>query len=409
MPHALCALLTLCALASTLATPTLAQGPPVAPLSLDDAIARAQSANPAIVAAERRRGTSLGAVEVARERLNPEARVEFERETPTRAYGIALPIETGGKRQRRIEVSQAGIGVSDAELARTRLDIRVAVRRAYFSRLEAEARRSLLRELQELAMRVLAAAQQRFDAGSSPRLEVLLAALARSEAENQATAAEGAATAARVQLNVVLALPHDHEMELATPLGVGPSANAAELLSRANAVNTEIAIFDRRLEEQRARIALAVALQKPDVTPEATITRGNEPDFGTGWRLGVSVAVPVFTRHRAGVRLEEAVLTQLTAERDAALARIAGEVTAATALANAQREQYLRYRDAIVPQAIEVQQMAEDSYRLGQTGIAAYLQALQVSRDVRLRMVQAAFDYQAALTELERTIGAPTP
>lgn len=258
-------------------------------------------------------------------------------------------------------------------------------------------------------MRVMAAAQQRFDAGSSPRLEVLLAALARSEAENQATAAEGAATAARVQLNAVLALPHDHEMELATPLGAGPSANAAELLSRANAVNTEIAIFDRRIEEQRARIALAVALQKPDVTPEATITRGNEPEFGTGWRLGVSVAVPVFTRHRAGVRLEEAVLTQLTAERDAALARIAGEVTAAAALANAQREQYLRYRDAIVPQAIEVQQMAEDSYRLGRTGIAAYLQALQVSRDVRLRMVQSASDYQAALTELERTIGAPTP
>ena len=41
--------------------------------------------------------------------------------------------------------------------------------------------------------------------------------------------------------------------------------------------------------------------------------------------------------------------------------------------------------------------MAEDSYRLGQTGIAAFLQALQATRDVRLRALQAAADFQRAL------------
>ena len=54
-------------------------------------------------------------------------------------------------------------------------------------------------------------------------------------------------------------------------------------------------------------------------------------------------------------------------------------------LVDAQRQQYLQYRDEILPQALEVERMAEDSYRLGQTGIAALLQALQATRDMRLR------------------------
>ena len=85
-------------------------------------------------------------------------------------------------------------------------------------------------------------------------------------------------------------------------------------------------------------------------------------------------------------------------------------MAAATAVAGAQREQYLRYRDQIVPQAVEVENLAQDAYRLGQTGIAAYLQALQAARDVRLRSLQAQADLQSALTDLERAIGAsPLP
>jgi len=78
-----------------------------------------------------------------------------------------------------------------------------------------------------------------------------------------------------------------------------------------------------------------------------------------------------------------------------------------TAIASAQREQYVRYRDEIIPQALDVERLAEDAYRLGRTGIAAYLQALQATRDVRLRSLQAQADLQAALTDLERAIGAP--
>ena len=107
--------------------------------------------------------------------------------------------------------------------------------------------------------------------------------------------------------------------------------------------------------------------------------------------------------------VEDATLDQLTARRQAALLRIEGEVTAAAAAAEAQRLAYVRYRDAILPQAQQVEQLAQDSYQLGQTDLAALLQALQASRDVRLRSLDAIAEFQTALADLERAVGAPLP
>lgn len=378
------------------------------PLSIEGALERALNVNPTIAAARFRRLASLAGVDVARERLNPEAHVEIEREEPTRAYGVAVPLELGGKRSRRIAVSEAAVLTSEAELAQVIAETRNDVRRAYFDRLISEARLSLLQDLQALAARVRDAAQQRVDAGDAPRLEAVQAELALAQAQNEATGSQGAVTAARATLNALLALPLDAPTPLASSLDAASPPVLTAAIARARSGSAELALLDRRLDEQRARIALAQALQTPDVTPEATITRGQQ-EFATGWRAAIAVAIPIFTRHRAGVRLEEITLQQIMAERDATVARISGEVTSAFAIAEAQRQQLLRYRDEILPQAMVVETMAEDSYRLGQTGINAFLQALQASRDVRLRSLQTAADLQTALVDLERAVGAPLP
>jgi cobalt-zinc-cadmium efflux system outer membrane protein len=261
--------------------------------------------------------------------------------------------------------------------------------------------------MQALSQRARDAAQARFDAGDAPQLEVLQAQLALADVENQANAARGAVQAARASLNALLGFSLDAPTPIELTLDIGPSVATETALARARSANAELAVLDRRLAEQRARVSLAQALRQPDITPVGTLTRRAEPEFSTGWRAAVAITVPVFTTHAAGVRVEEATLSQLTSERDATLLRISGDVAAATAIADAQRAQYVRYRDEIIPQALQVEQMAEDSYRLGQTGITAYLQALQSTRDIRLRAIESAANLQTALADLERAIGAP--
>ena len=389
--------------------PVAAQLAPADSLTLQAAIDRALAANPTLAAVRLASAINLAGLALARERPNPEATVEFEKETPKQAFGVALPIELGGKRTKRIAVSQATIRAGEAELAATIAQVRNDVRRAYYAVLVADARSSVLRELRDLSQRVRDTAQARFETGDAPRLEVLQASLALAGAENEAIAAQGVSVAARTRLNALLGQPLDTMQPLSTPLaGGGPIAtDAAVDLARTG--SAELAVLDRQIEQQRARVTLAHALRVPDLIPTATLTHDAQPEFTYGWRAGLAVTVPILTTHKAGVLVEQSTLDHLMAQREAAVLRITAEVTAAAAAAETQRQNYLRYQEVILPQAQQVEELAQDSYKLGQTGIAALLQALQASRDMRLRSLDAASAFEAGVADLERAIGVPLP
>lgn len=396
-------------LALLLPAMSAAQDSSGASLTLQAAIDRALAANPTLAAARLGRAVDLAGLAVARERPNPEASVELERETPRQSFALAVPLELGGKRAKRIAVGDATIRTRDAVLAATTAQVRNDVRRAYYETRIADARMTVLRELRDLAQRTRDTAQTRFDAGDAPRLEVVQAELALATAETDARTADGLLTASRARLNVLLGQPLSTVSALSTPMDSGGPVISETALTLAHAGSAELTVLDRQIEEQRARLALARSLRTPDVIPTATLTRDSQPDFTYGWRAGVAITVPLFASHKAGVLVEETTLDQLVAERQATLARIDGEVTAAVATAEAQRLAYVSYRDRILPQAQQVEQLAEDSYRLGQSGIAVLLQALQASRDVRLRSLDAVAQLQTGLADLERAIGAPLP
>jgi outer membrane protein, heavy metal efflux system len=391
------------------AAPAAAQLASVSSLTLRAAIDRAVAANPTVAAARLTGAVNLAGLAVARERPNPEAVVEFEKETPKQGFGVALPVELGGKRAKRIAVSEATIRAGDAELAATIAQIRNDVRRAYYNALVADTRMTVLQELRGLAQRVRDTAQTRFDTGDVPRLEVLQASLALAAADNEAVMAQGMSVTARTRLNALLGQPLDTVQALSTPLDADGPFTIDAALNLAQTGSTELAVLDRQIEQQRARLMLAQALRVPDVVPTAMLTHDAEPEFTYGWRAGLAIALPILTTHRAGVLVEQTSLDRLMAQRQATVLRITGEVTAAAAAAEVQRQTYLRYRDVILPQAQQVEQLAQDSYELGQTGIAALLQALQASRDVRLRSLDAVAQFQTAAADLERAIGAPLP
>src|SRR5262245_6870665 len=140
-----------------------------APLSYQAAVRRALDANPRIVAARLRRAANVASRDVAAERLNPEFRAAFAKETPKEGYTLAVPMERGGKRARRIEVADAIIVTGDAELSQVIAEVQAEVRRAYFARVVAENRQMLLDDMRTLAERARDAAQARFDAGGVPR------------------------------------------------------------------------------------------------------------------------------------------------------------------------------------------------------------------------------------------------
>ncbi len=379
------------------------------PLTLEAAVTRALANNRELAVARLEGPVAQAAVEIAKERPNPDVTYEAEKETPRKSIGASFPLEIGGKRGRRIDLAQSGLGVHEANLARLALDLRIRVRRAFFTLVAANRRARLANDLRALAQRARDTAQARFDAGDVPRLEVLQTELALVETENGVTGARGEVRVATADLNLLLAAPADAALEVAEPATLGTLPSVEQAQSLAAGASVELALLDRQLAEQTARRGLAQALRTPDLTAGASYTFDAQPEFSHGYRASAGITVPLFTRHTAAVALEDAAFARLTAERDAMVATIAGEVSAALARAAAAREQVERSERESLPRAAEVDRMAQDAYSSGQTGLVALLQALQFTRDVRLRALDATVQYHEALADLERAVGAPLP
>jgi cobalt-zinc-cadmium efflux system outer membrane protein len=382
---------------------------PEVPLTLDEAFALAAANNRTITAARLRRAIDQAGIDVAKERPNPELRYEQAKETPHQSLTASQPIELGGKRGRRIALAEAVLRTGEAELARAQAELRAEVRRAYYGVAATQARVAIAVDLEGIARRARDVAKERFDAGAVARLEVVQAELNLDQAANEATAVAGERDASRAELNALIGRDPTAPTQVVEDLAdvALPAAEAAATAALAG--NAELAILDRQMTEAVARAALARAQQVPDPTLEGAVTHDAPGEFVWGWRYAVGIAVPIFTRHRAAVRVEEATIAQLQAQREALVQRLEGAVGAALVRANTQRQQYLRYRDQILPRSREVEAMAEESYRAGQTNLVALLQALQAAREARSKAVQAAYDYQVALAELQRAAAVGPP
>jgi cobalt-zinc-cadmium efflux system outer membrane protein len=385
-------------------SPPAAEPSPAA-VTLDEALALARS-NPTITAARMRRAVDRAGIDVAREIPNPDARYERAKETPRDNLSLSQLVELGGKRGRRIRVAEAVALTGEAELAQTEAEVAAEVYLAFFGLAGAQRRLEVAREIQDLNARARDAARQRYEVGDVSRLDVLQAELASYQAENEATALEGERAGARAELNALIGRDVTvptvalEQVDLAVPEALAATAIALQ-------GNTALAVIDRQVEEARARVALARAQRVPDPTVEGTLTHGAEPEFTWGYRYAVAIAVPIFTRHTAQVRVEEATLAMTLAQREALAQRIRGAVAAAALRAASARQQYLRYRDDILPKSREVEAMAQESYRAGQTNLVALLQSLQAARELRAKALQAAADFEAALAALRQAMTAP--
>jgi cobalt-zinc-cadmium efflux system outer membrane protein len=389
---------------------TLVAGPQASPagaLTLAAAQARALTSNPTIMAARLQRPVDEAGVGVAGERPNPDLAFDATRQTPRDALTLTVPFELGGKRGRRVALAQATVAAGEATLNQTIAQVLNDVRRAYFQVVAADARVALAEGAQALAQRARDAAQARLAAGEVPGSDVTQADLELADAEDDTTDAHGDAAASRADLNTLLGQPASTPIQLTDSLGAGPVPTLPEALAQATQVNSELAVLDRGIAAQAARLDVAKSLRIPDVSAGAGVTFNARPDFGTGWNITFDATLPLFASHQAGVTVETSELAHLRAERNARALAIAGEVEAAYARLSSARARLQQLHTRSLPLSVQVEQNAQSAYAAGEKGLTDLLQALQQVRDIRLKALQSSLDFELALADLEQAIGAP--
>ena len=138
---------------------------------------------------------------------NPGVSFDVGRDTPHEVFTFSLPFEVGGKRTRRVDLATEELALADLDVQAEQRAVRRALRQAFYSLIAADERLRIAGDALDIARRVRDAAQERFDAGAAPRLEVLQADLGVTRAETDVDLARSIRASEQATLNGVLNLP----------------------------------------------------------------------------------------------------------------------------------------------------------------------------------------------------------
>ena len=384
--------------------------PPLAGLSFEQLYELAERDNLQVNAVRRRRTVAEAALLIAGQRPNPEIITAYTRSEPRMNYSVSQALELGGKRARRIEVARNELRLTELDVDAALRTLRHDLRAAYFNLALARNTRALGQQAVEQARTLADLARERFEAGDIAQFEVLQANLAVDRAANDLARLENGERVARAGVNQLLNRAPDAPLDLRDSLFAVPAPNTnivtSDLIARALAQNVELRAAEQQIATEESRLRLARAQRVPDLLLEPGI-ESIDPTFPNNYafKMQVTVPLPLFNRSRGEIARSSALLAQLRAERDAARQRVSAELGQAALRLDAARQQVSFYETKLLPDAERVRQLANESYRAGQTSLLAVIDAGRNAREVRQGYLQALFDYQSALADLEQAAG----
>jgi len=375
-------------------------------LALDEALRRAEEANPRLRAAQGEASALEGQLEDARAFLwnNPTLAGEFGRRTvPNDArqheylVGISQAFEIAGQRGYRREEAERLLAAYREQVQELRREIRAEVSRRFLAVLALQTRIETERAVLKLTEDSAAIVGKRFRAGEDTRLQANVAEVEADRARNDVRLLDEQLVQARAELATLLQLaPAELPMVRGELEAHTPAYRLDELLGSVDS-RPQFHALGHREEAARNRLALERASVFPDVTLGVGTGREGPSEARENLTLfTLSVPLPLFRRNASGIGRASADLTRTQIERDAALRDARAQVIALWRTFESLRARVARLRNAVLPRLSENQQLSQRALRAGEIGIA---ELLLVNR----QLLEAQRDYFAALTEHETT------
>ncbi len=380
--------------------------PPGNGLSFEQIYALAERDNLLVNAVRRRRAVAEAGILIAGQRPNPDFISSYTRSEPRMNYSVSQLVELGGKRGRRIEVARNELRLTELDVDAALRTLRRDVRAGYFNLALARNNYELGQQAVAQAKELADIARERFEAGDIAQFEVLQANLGVDRATNDLDRLENTERIARALLNQLLNRAPDAPLDQRDSLFVRLApVSTPQLIEQALSQNVELRTAEQQIKTEESRLRLARAHRVPDLTLEPGVETLDSAFPHPGFKMQVTVPLPIFNRGRGDIQKSSAMLEQLRAERDAARQRISSEIGRAALNLETARKQVEFYEMRLLPEAERLRQLAIEAYQAGQAGLLAVIDATRSAREVRQAYLQALFDYQTALADLEQAAG----
>lgn len=377
-------------------------------LTLAQALEMANRQNLDLIAARAQRAVAAAGVKIAGQRPNPTGNFTALRDDPHEGWWFDIPLELGSKRGRRIDLARAQGVLTDDDVAALERLTRQNVRDAFFGLALARGVTTAKNDAVNLAKRLRDIAQQRYETGDVPQLEVFQADLVLSQAQADYQVAQQDEKVALSVLDALLNEPPATNWDLITPLEELPAEPALnDLLTRAANSNYDLQRITQQEKIEQSQRALYQAERIPNLTVSLGMDYNSPHNFRYGPRSQVSMEVPIFTRYQGEIAQSDASLVALEDQATATRRAVEGHVESAFLQLDSREAQARLYKDSLMPAADKLEGMAEESYKAGKANILSVLDAQKNVQAVREQYLQSLLAVQQAFAQLEATVGTP--
>jgi outer membrane protein, heavy metal efflux system len=322
---------------------------------------------------------------------------------------FTLPIETAGKRGRRIEIAKRQLDVALWQLGETGWQVRSRLRTALLNFFVTERRLSLLRDEEKLRAENVRLIERRVEIGQLPSPELDSARIELANVRVAIGAAQSALGQERAEIAASLGVPllaleaiHFEWPTFSQPPPVEPIDLAAmERTAVLNRLDLRRSLAEYAVADSTLRLELA--RQYPDLH----LGPGYSLDEGANkFTLGLSITLPIFNRNKGPIAEAEARRKQAGQRFLAVQFQVLSDVEKARAAYSGAISE-LRAADTALGVQRQTEQRAQRSFDLGESdrlALAGVRLQTAVAERARLDALEKA---QTALGQLEGAVQRP--
>lgn len=402
--------LTACGLLMSIFSPWVA----AESLTLAQTLALLEQHNPALASAKAAQEGAQAGLVTARQYPNPEIEIagglssglgDGALSGSNEAAFVSQALDLPFVREARRQVAEAGISSADQANRQVWLLVQAQTQQAFYDILRRKAQLQVSEDNEKLLQQIRDKVALKVEVGEAARYEIVKAEAELLNAVKLRNSAQVEVQDAKSALRALFAdaLPYDFEADGALPPAL-PQLPELDML-RDTVLDQQPALQQIRAEVQKAQAALE--LQETLRYPIPTLKAGVEQDPGLKqWQVGISLPLPLWNQRQGEIGEAAAALKQTQAEARQLELKIVRELeNAYNRYLNADR-QVRTFELGLLEQAEKALQVAEAAYRLGERGILDYLDAQRTYRSVRNDYLNAQFDRQNALIDLEKLNGS---
>jgi outer membrane protein, heavy metal efflux system len=359
--------------------------------------------------------------------LRPNPSVDFEQQNGVfnspgergTTIGFSVPLELAGQRGRRIDLAQAELEASEADVADRERRLASEVRLAFIETLAALRELEVTQSLYALDVETARVVEARVEEGDAAPLELNLLRAEVDRLRARRALFEGRLQASAARLKQLVGVAPDEQLQfreaLMSPLLPDPPAS----------LDAAVAIALRTRPDLRfARLSEAVAqagyrLVKAQAAPQVTAfvqysdVLGTFDDTPIGvlndrdklLAFGVSVTLPIFNRNQGAKAEARLAITQAQRRREFTESVVRAEVTAAYRRYEAAQSSVQTYERGVIERSEQNVQTMRAAYQVGAFRVTELLAEQRRLVDMQREMTEALAERYRALAELRAALG----